>query len=1456
MKPIKLTMSAFGPYAGNTEIAFERLGGRGLYLITGDTGAGKTTIFDAIVFALYGEPSGEVRRADMFRSKYASEMIPTYVEYVFEYRKKRYTVKRNPEYQRPKGRGTGTTTQKADAQLIYPDGRTPVTKYRDVTRAITELIGLDRKQFTQIAMIAQGDFQKLLLAGTEERSDIFRQIFKTGLYQRLQEQLKTEAKMQWKEYDELKRSINQYMDSIVCQGETLCAVKIRALQKEKFENSIGEGMALLEAVCGEEERALIELDARIDTLDKQIAEENQLIGNIRKIREHQEELVRNQKQLEEQQPELFKAEEQCAQARKNAQECSVIVLQIKEQQDNLALFDRLKSERDGLMVQEKALAHSVEQKEMLLEQRKEAERLLELDREQLKSLGSLGEEKERLENKMNMALRHRDRLCQLKDGWEQENVKRQENEKSIGEIKGKADELERQIKICREKTETLTDRDILLTAAEKSLITLRDRRELLQKRGEEWIEVRQEIVLTAEGLKVLCDKEEAYGEREELREKEHAVLKNAGEAEIRRRHMADEAQEMLCTFVEQREGLRQVNKSVVDSETICRALRIQIQDSQNTYDSLQEEWELVKDAQTQKLLWMQKEKELEGRQQMQKRLASELKILQSRGEELSKAQEAYRKAAIEKENCSDIVQKWERYFLDAQAGILAKDLAEGQACPVCGSIHHPSLAKIPEEVPEKEQLERQKKLLSQAEAKTEYLSAQAGLFAEREKEQESLVEELAEEVFAGLENAEAVLMKEDRKRFDIMRDKLEVQRQLVETEKLSLKEKIEKTEEEICRKKELEEIIPKAGEERSRLEGDLQKKKQEYAAAKAILEEKNRQWEMLLTGFSLPEDVQGDKDGIEAWLRQNVEQSKENYIRAKKDKLRLEALEQEAMREEGERKALREAIAEKQEKSADLKGQDRTLGRQLARELETALDELREAQEAANLSAWKEKMEEGVRALGMKTQEDGNEKFLQKLLEESKEDLKKSCDILFERQQALKSEIEIRNRLEEERSRRESELSETNQYKNELEKQQEGILSRQAEKAEQLFETLCGEEPDLAEEYAKSQMSETALRETAMRIGRWLEEQVSVLQSSLRENKEKFQQKQALEEQIPQKEIRVKSLEKGIQELEIEVTRLTAVCETGRDKIEALARQLGAEHREDAEERIRVLELRKMELESALKKAEQALADCSTRRERLTAAIETLKSQIEAAGEAGNLKEEDVLERREHWQQEKKELHKRRDEQKSALTVNREIWYKVKVRQADIVRVEEKYRWIKALSDTANGTLSGKRKIELETYIQMAYFDRILRKANVRLLTMSNGQYELKRDEEGENRREKAGLELLVIDHYNGTQRSVRTLSGGEAFQASLSLALGLSDEIQSYAGGIQMESMFVDEGFGSLDEEALEQAMKALVRLTEGNRLVGIISHVSELKEKIDKKIVVTKCRNREGITSQAVIV
>ena len=172
---------------------------------------------------------------------------------------------------------------------------------------------------------------------------------------------------------------------------------------------------------------------------------------------------------------------------------------------------------------------------------------------------------------------------------------------------------------------------------------------------------------------------------------------------------------------------------------------------------------------------------------------------------------------------------------------------------------------------------------------------------------------------------------------------------------------------------------------------------------------------------------------------------------------------------------------------------------------------------------------------------------------------------------------------------------------------------------------------------------------------------------------------------------------------------------------------------------------------------------------------------------------------------------------------------------------------MRALSDTANGApVRAREKVALETYIQMTFFDRILRRANLRLLVMSGGTVRAQAPPGGrQDSRSQSGLELDVVDHYNGSERSVKSLSGGESFKASLSLALGLSDEIQSAAGGIRLDTMFVDEGFGSLDEESLQQAIRALTGLTEGNRrLVGIISHVAELKEKIDRQIVVTKDR------------
>ena len=171
----------------------------------------------------------------------------------------------------------------------------------------------------------------------------------------------------------------------------------------------------------------------------------------------------------------------------------------------------------------------------------------------------------------------------------------------------------------------------------------------------------------------------------------------------------------------------------------------------------------------------------------------------------------------------------------------------------------------------------------------------------------------------------------------------------------------------------------------------------------------------------------------------------------------------------------------------------------------------------------------------------------------------------------------------------------------------------------------------------------------------------------------------------------------------------------------------------------------------------------------------------------------------------------------------------------------ERGKWMDILSRTVNGQLNRKPHIQLETYYQMGVFDRIIIRANSHLMRMSNGKYDLKRREDYAGNAQ-VGLDLNVIDHYCGMERSVKSLSGGETFIAALSLALGFSEEIQATAGGIVLDTLYVDEGFGTLDEEALQQALKALNSLTEGKRLIGIISHVEELRKSLEKQVVVTK--------------
>ncbi|MFI3237292.1 MAG: SMC family ATPase [Lachnospiraceae bacterium] len=249
MRPITLTVSAFGPYAEATTIDMTRLGDRGLFLITGDTGAGKTTLFDAISFALYGEPSGKDRDTKMLRSKYAESGVDTFVSFTFEYKGKEYQIKRIPEYMRAAKRGDGFTKQLPEAELFLPDVELPITKVKDVNQKVIEILGIDRTQFSQIAMISQGDFNKILFADTKTRVEMFRKLFQTSLYERLQYKLDEKQKLAYGKREDEKRAIAHFLNTIQCEE---VSIYFDAVTKMKDSGLVlGKDMEVLERLIEE-----------------------------------------------------------------------------------------------------------------------------------------------------------------------------------------------------------------------------------------------------------------------------------------------------------------------------------------------------------------------------------------------------------------------------------------------------------------------------------------------------------------------------------------------------------------------------------------------------------------------------------------------------------------------------------------------------------------------------------------------------------------------------------------------------------------------------------------------------------------------------------------------------------------------------------------------------------------------------------------------------------------------------------------------------------------------------------------------------------------------------------------------------------------------------------------------------------------------------------------------------
>lgn len=1467
MKPLKLTMSAFGPYAGKTEIDFERLGGQGLFLITGDTGAGKTTIFDAITFALFGEASGEVREAVMFRSKYADEKSPTVVELTFSCQGKVYKVTRNPEYWRPKDRGTGFTLQKADATLEFPDARMPVTRSKDVTRAVTELIGLDCRQFTQIVMIAQGDFQKLLVAGTAERGEIFRQLFHTGLYQELQNQIRDAVKERWKEYDEIRRSISQYMDDVVCDFDPALAFELEGLKKNRFEGKLQRGLEILETLLLQDQRALEELDGQSRELNRKIQEQDRLLGKIAQSRQLEKDLAEKQEQLAAGAALLEEAEQALGEARLRQKECAALADFIQAGEEKLKKYSELEKHRAALEQITRTLMDKEREKagnEKLVTQRL---REIQNKRELLDSLKNTEVEKERLYGR-----KERLESC----GRELENHlanlleiggSRREKEAGLSRELEKEAGLAESITLLESRIGKLQRADAMDAALKGRQEKLEEHIRVLAGLKSDWEKNNSELMDREAAVRELTVQQEELEKKREAFGLESELLHNAGEEEGRQRRRKEELEgkrrELSGLEERWRQALAAVEKA---EENQSRAAR-QEKTVGDWLEAVQKEWEQVKNADADFVRLEQAQKQLAEKKNGFQELSADIGRLRDLKKNAQKRREEYRRACEIRDRRREDYRRLEQNFLDAQAGILAQRLQEETPCPVCGSVHHPAPAHILQEIPEKETLDIMHSEMIQAETGAKGLSILSGqlreqlgretericrmgaaagweekglpLFSQRvqgggdaaPQKEEALADMGTEDVAARLlawVESESLLLADREKQLELERQNLS----------RSLEKKAELEDKQSEGKRRLEECAQERQEKERALAGAqsmrADREEQLYEAALALsgahrgkgapqaAEKVNREApDKTIQNRETTEEILQRAFGF---LDAQLEKTEAALTKAETDKKRYE----EVLRAlDGLHKQLREKREHTEiagRRCHSLRGMLESLEKQLTAHL--TVEEETESEEESEISAAAEK------ALCI---------------------LKNRLSEVLRRREQTAADIEEREGCAKEKERQDALLSQCREKVRELKSALEVLKNRQSETEKHLSDCLLKKEMPWKEQW---QNADSLSGEERAQSGRaaltGLREELDRLRASIEENGVRLAQKEELEREIPELEIFLERRKEEIRSCEFVLAGLRKEEDEEKRKVEELTQYLDGESREELEELTESRKKRMRQLDEGVLQAQERQRSSREQKVLLQSAADTLQKQLK---DAGKMSEEEAAARKEEWLTQREKVSRERDERYTALKRNRGIYGSVRNRQQTMAGVEEEYIWMRALADTACGTLNGKRKIELETYVQMTYFDRILRRANLRLLTMSSGQYELKRQEDGDNLKGKAGLELNVIDHYNGSERSVKTLSGGESFQASLSLALGLSDEIQSCAGGIRLDAMFVDEGFGALDEEALNQAMRALTGLTEGQRMVGIISHVPELKERIEKKIVVTKTRNAGGIGSSVEI-
>lgn len=1089
MRPIKLTMSAFGPYSGEVVVDFASLGSTGLYLVCGDTGAGKTTIFDAVSFALFGSPSGQDRTARSLRSDFASAVTPTFVELEFEHRGQRYTIRRNPEYERPKLRGDGLTTQTADAELRMPEAA-PITGTRDVDAAILELIGIDRSQFSQIVMIAQGDFRRLLSAGTKERAAILRKLFGTAPYDEFQKALKRRRD---KLEDDSKTVRNRLLTlapmisisdeaEVAEEGEEAgdAATSTRRERRDALgasEAPDAEDMlaliaeqdtadeAILGALAGEASAAA----ARVETLTALL----ERAGQVRAAKASLEETVSK----------LAIARESVEAAKAELDECSKTEPRRKELSDSVTVLSR-----------------------------------------ELESYAKLGRAREEV----------REAAQGVRDA-----------EGDLQEAAGNLGAMRSELVEARKKAADLSQAPTELAEAKAAQET------------------------AAQSVR---DAEEAVAGCAELARRKNALVelkKGAEQAEKHRSSLDETARAAVAALSE----LRSREASFSDASGAAARARALAEDLERRVDQARKDY-----------------RDLQARE----------RAAQADERALAKAQDEYCAAREALESARGAYSRVQRAFMDAQAGILARDLVNGAPCPVCGSIEHPNPAVLADEAPAEEDV----------------------------KNAEAVFNAASDAANARSNVASAARQKADGSAAELAR----------------LQEQVGTAEEVASLGKKLATQLDAAKADRSKAERALN----ELAELRELIKSAEKR----------------EKDSAAALddARSSAEQASRAHAAA-----------------------------------------------------ESALDQFIASLSTADASVASERLEQAKLVL---------------------EDTKEGCRAAQANEDARVASADRATSLE-------AEIAKAERRSNELRSRLESLrqaLAQSTAKAESLAEGLSFEDEATASARLEDMRSE-------------LEDLVSAFEAA-RDN-------------LSDRELALSKLEERANTLEAQISALDV-----DDSISAY----------ELESQLNLARARANELARQKAAAEQ-------RRE----ANRGIERQLEELGDR-------------------------------AATVN------------------ARFGELDSLAKTAGGTLVGKERITFETYLQARWFDRVLAAANRRLLVMTDGRYELVRHsgQRSGSGAAQSGLDLDVRDSFTGRPRAASSLSGGESFKASLALALGLSDVVQANAGGIELDTMFVDEGFGTLDEESLQLALRTLTELSGSNKLVGIISHVDELRTSIDRKIVV----------------